>query len=319
MNSKNDELKKLLTGPVFTVFTAFKEDGKINYDQIESYLSYLYKKNVRNFYVMPYNSRYSQLREKEIFELNSFVISTVKNFQKDNLVIVSDCIHGPTELSLDYGYKAFEEGADIFASIVREKYFSDSQIIDHYDLLSEKLKMPLLVHEMPFLSGYDAKNLKWPLSLFEQIKSIDNVIAIKEDAKDLDYGKKVIEIFEPDVQVIFAGKKRYISGLYEHGLKSYLNGTSIVNPNIAFSFWKSLEEKDQNKTEYILENIEDPFWNKIVTEFGWHRSNKALLQAFGLMDRFDRLPMKHLDDTEYKKVEEFFEKYKNYFSETDTL
>ena len=37
------------------------------------------------------------------------------------------------------------------------------------------------------------------------------------------------------------------------------------------------------------------------------------------MDRFDRLPMKHLDDTEYKKVEEFFEKYKNYFSETDTL
>ena len=118
------------------------------------------------------------------------MISTVKNFQKDNLVIVSDCIHGPTELSLDYGYKAFEEGADIFASIVREKYFSDSQIIDHYDLLSEKLKMPLLVHEMPFLSRYDAKNLKWPLSLFEQIKSIDNVIAIKEDAKDLDYGKR---------------------------------------------------------------------------------------------------------------------------------
>ena len=124
------------------------------------------------------------------------MISTVKNFQKDNLVIVSDCIHGPTELSLDYGYKAFEEGADIFASIVREKYFSDSQIIDHYDLLSEKLKMPLLVHEMPFLSDTMLKTL-WPLSLFEQIKSIDNVIAIKEDAKDLDYGKKVIEIFEP--------------------------------------------------------------------------------------------------------------------------
>ena len=190
MNSKNDELKKLLTGPVFTVFTAFKEDGKINYDQIESYLSYLHKKNVRKLYTQYLdNSRYSQLREKEILELNSFVISTVKNFQKDNLVIVN-CIHGPTELSLDYGYKAFEEGADIFASIVREKYFSDSQIIDHYDLLSEKLKMPLLVHEMPFLSGYDAKNLKWPLSLFEQIKSIDNVIAIKEDAKDLDYGKR---------------------------------------------------------------------------------------------------------------------------------
>ena len=315
MSLRNKELKSLLTGPVFTVFTAFYEDGKINYEQIEKYIEFLYKNSVRNFYVMAYNSRYSQLREKEIFDLNSFVIKTVKNLNKDNLVIVSDCIHGPTDLSLEYGYKSFEEGTDIFASIVREKYFSNSQVLDHYELLSEMLKMPLLIHEMPFLSGYDAKNLKWPLSLLKEIKSIENVIAIKEDAKDIQYGKQVIEILEPEVRVVFAGKKRYIYELYEFGLKSYLNGTSIVNPNIAFSFWKSLEANDTNQIKYILDNIEDPFWNEIVAEFGWHRSNKAILQTFNLMDRFDRLPMKHLDSNEYKKVEEFYEKYKINFKE----
>ena len=55
--------------------------------------------------------------------------------------------------------------ADMFASIVREKYFSDTQVMAHYDFLSKNLKMPLLVHEMPFLSGYDASILKWPMSL----------------------------------------------------------------------------------------------------------------------------------------------------------
>lgn len=315
MKLKNDDLKNLLEGPIFTVFTAFSEQGKINFTQMESYLNFLYENNVRNFYVMPYNSRYSQLREKEIFEVNSFVINTVKNLQKDNLVIVSDCIHGPTELSLDYGYAAFEEGADIFASIVREKYFSDSQIFDHYKKLSDDLKMPLLIHEMPFLSGYDAKNMRWPLSLLEKLIFIENVVAIKEDAKDLEYGKKVIEICEPEVRVIFAGKKRYIYDLFQFGLKSYLNGTSIVNPNIAFTFWNSLQKNDLKKVEYILENIEDPFWNQIVTEFGWHRSNKAILQAFNLMDRFDRLPMQHLNQEEFNKVEEFCKLYKNKFQD----
>ena len=53
---------------------------------------------------------------------------TTKSLDKSNFVIVSDCIHGPTSLSADYGYDAFNQGADMFASIVREKYFSNIQI-----------------------------------------------------------------------------------------------------------------------------------------------------------------------------------------------
>ena len=53
---------------------------------------------------------------------------------------VSDSIHGPTKLSLDLGFDAFNTGCDIFASYV-EKYFSDIQII-HYRQLSDELKMP---------------------------------------------------------------------------------------------------------------------------------------------------------------------------------
>ncbi len=313
LNLEHSEIKNILTGPIFTVFTSFSNNGDINYLEIESYLNFLYEKNVRNFYVMPYNSRYSQLTEDEIFKLNEFVIHTVKQIDKDNFVIVSDCIHGPTTLSAEYGYKAFDNGADMFASIVREKYFSNNQIFKHFDYLSKKLTMPLLVHEMPFLSGYDAKNLKWPLSLIEELKNIENIVAIKEDAKDLEYGKKVIDILEPEIRIIFAGKKRYIKDLFPHGLKSYLNGTSIINPDIAFTFWNSLNEHDDSLVNSILRQIEDPFWDNIVSKYGWHRSNKALLHSAGLMSRYDRLPMEHLNEIEFREIQLFFDEHKSKF------
>ena len=313
LKMKHTEIKNILTGPIFTVFTSFYKDGNINFSEIESYLKFLYEKNVRNFYVMPYNSRYSQLTEEEIFKLNEFVIRTVKQIDKKNFVIVSDCIHGPTTLSTEYGHKAFENGADMFASIVREKYFSNEQIINHFNYLSEKLSMTLLVHEMPFLSGYDAKNLKWPLNLLDELKNIENIVAIKEDAKDLEYGKKVIEILEPEIRIIFAGKKRYIKDLYPHGLKSYLNGTSIVNPDIAFTFWDSLNKGDDFIVNSILNQIEDPFWDNIVKKYGWHRSNKALLHSAGLMSRYDRLPMQHLSKAEFEEVKSFYEEQKTKF------
>ena len=310
---KHSEIKDILTGPIFTVFTSFSKNGDINFSEIESYLNFLYEKNVRNFYVMPYNSRYSQLTEDEIFKLNEFVINTVKKIDKDNFVIVSDCIHGPTTLSAEYGYRGFDAGADMFASIVREKYFSNEQICKHFDYLSKKLNMPLLVHEMPFLSGYNAKNFKWPLSLLEELKDIENIVAIKEDAKDLEYGKKVIEILEPEIRIIFAGKKRYIKDLFPYGLKSYLNGTSIINPEIAFAFWNSLNKHEDFLVNSILTKIEDPFWDNIVSKYGWHRSNKALLHSAGLMSRYDRLPMEHLNEKEFGEIQLFFDEHKSKF------
>ena len=320
MNSANiRSIKDSLEGPVFTVFTAFKDSGEINFSQIENYLTFLYNSGVRNYYVMPYNSRYSQLRESEIFDLNKFVINTVKNIDKENFLIVSDCIHGPTTLSADYGYEAFDNGADMFASIVREKYFSDTQVVAHYDFLSKNLKMPLLVHEMPFLSGYDASILNWPMSLLKELKEIEYVLAIKEDAKDVSYGVEVIKILEPEVKAVFAGKKRYIMELYDYGLTSYLNGTSIINPQIAFTFWDALKKNNKLLVNQILEKIEDPFWNELVPKFGWHRSNKALLEAAGLMNRYDRLPMMHLDNDDFSFVKEFYNQNEEYLLNPDKI
>ena len=67
-------LKDRLTGCFYTIFTPFLENEDIDYENLEKYLTILYKQGARKFYAMAYNSRYSQLNDKEIYQLNDLAI-----------------------------------------------------------------------------------------------------------------------------------------------------------------------------------------------------------------------------------------------------
>ena len=300
MNKEYITLQNKLNGAIYTIFTAFKDNLKIDYASIEKYIDFLYARKARVFYVMPYNSRYSQLREKEIFELNNFCIKKVKSLV-GTTIIVSDSIHGPTELKQEYCLKAKESGVDIFSSICREKYFSNEQILKHYSEMNN-CEVPLLVHVMPFLSGYDVKNMHWPEEIFSELCNLKNIIAVKEDTKEIDYSIALLKKYEPRLRFIFAGRKKYLLGLINYGLKAYLNGTSIIDPVIDEIFL-SLCKTDMLKAEKFVKEIDDPFWETIVQKYGWHRVNKACLEKIGMMKRVERSPMISLNDNEYKDVQ----------------
>ena len=71
-NNFSNNLTERIDGPIFTIFTPFDKDLSIDYYSIEKYINYLYEGGARVFYVMAYNSRYSQLNNHEIIELNQF-------------------------------------------------------------------------------------------------------------------------------------------------------------------------------------------------------------------------------------------------------
>ena len=228
--TKKKLIKNSLRGPIYTIFTPFKKNLKIDYIGLEKYLDFLYKSGARVFYAMPYNSRYSQLREKEIFELNNFCIKKIKSYN-NSISIVSDSIHGPTSLKKEMCLSAKENGCDIFASICREKYFEDNQILKHYQEINN-CNIPIIVHVMPFLSGYDSKNFDWPMSIFKKLSKLKNIIGIKEDTKSIIYGKKMIKEFGKKLKIIFAGNKKYFLKLNPDHNFTYLNSSSIIDPEI---------------------------------------------------------------------------------------
>ena len=47
---------------------------------------------------------------------------------------------------------------------------------------------------------------------------------------------------------------------------------------------------DMETFNYYNENIEKPFFQKIVNKYGWHLAHKAALEFFGYGQRYERFP-----------------------------
>lgn len=300
-----EDLKHRLTGCFYTIFTPFLDDESIDYENLEKYLSILYRQGARKFYAMAYNSRYSQLNDNEIKDLNEFCIKTVKRLDANNIVIVGDPIHGSTNNTIEFSKHAKHAGADLISLIVREKYFDDDQILDHYSQVGAASNIPILVHEMPFLSGYDGKQMHWPESLISSLPKIPHIVALKEDAKDYELTKIALKL-EPEIRVIIAGTKTSLMQYKEFGVRAYLNGISIIDARIGEQFWQAFEQDDDKTIKFILDELESPFFDKCAGKYGWHRTNKALLQAAGYMHRRDRMPLKHLTDKDFLIVQSVY-------------
>ena len=86
-------MSKLKPGPVYSIVTPFQEDLSIDFGKLEEYINYAYDAGAEQFYVMGYNSRFSELSWDEIKKLNKFVTETIKNLNSNNFVIVADPLH----------------------------------------------------------------------------------------------------------------------------------------------------------------------------------------------------------------------------------
>lgn len=280
-----------IEGPVFTIFTPFDKSGDIDFNALESYIEFLATNGARQFYMMPYNGRFSQLTNDEIRRVNAFCIQCVKS-DPDNIIIVSDPIHGSSEMKLTFAREACLLGADYLSSLMREKYFCVEQVVDHYTTMSAA-GIEVVVHAMPFLSGYTGRSMDWPTEAFEALASVSSVTAIKEDSKDVSVTRNLIGIFGERFDVVVAGRKRFLIDALGGARQAYINGISMINPHIAHTFWSLLGSTPDEAVAYV-ERIDDPFWEGVVARFGWHRVNKAALESCGYMRRTERRPMPQL-------------------------
>lgn len=280
-----------IQGPVFTIFTPFDKSGDVDFNSLESYIEFLANNGARQFYMMPYNGRFSQLTNDEIRRVNAFCIKCVKS-DPNNMIIVSDPIHGSTETKLSFAKEAYELGADYLSSLMREKYFCVDQVVDHYATMSTA-GIEVVVHAMPFLSGYTGRSMDWPTEVFEALSSVSSITAIKEDSKDVSVTRNLIGTFGERFDVVVAGRKRFLVDALGGAHQAYINGISMVNPHIAHTFWSLLGSAPDEAVAYV-ERIDDPFWEGVVARFGWHRVNKAALESCGHMSRMERGPMPQL-------------------------
>lgn len=306
----NRQILERLEGCFYTVFTPFDKFGQIDFEALEQYIEKLFVGGGRIFYVMAYNSRYSQLSNDEIFLLNEFCCRTVKSLSSKNVIIVGDPIHCDTKTSIEYSRHARDCGADLISLLFREKFFCEEQVLDHFAEVGAMSKMAIMVHEMPFLSGYDGSQMHWPKTLLSSLSKIPHILALKEDAKIEEITIAALSL-EPTIRVVIAGSKLDLLKYRDYGVKAYLNGISMIDARIGELFWKAFSDGDDKTTAFVVEKLERPFVESCVDRFGWHRVNKAFLEAAGIMSRRDRMPLRHLTDDDFATVLDCYNEVKS--------
>ena len=300
MNPHFQELQKKVKGPVFSILTPFDpKDDEIDFEALENYIQKIFDAGGRVFYVMAYNSRYSQLTFEEIMALNLFVSKKVKELSSDNIVIVADPPHCATKHSIEFAKHAESCGADMISLIVRERYYFEEQIYQHFKIINNACGIGILIHEMPFLNGLGGPIVNWPLSLLDRVADLKNVIAIKEDAKDDQYSRDAIELLKDRLSIIISGggKSQWLR-FADQGCQAWLNGIGVFEPKLATTFWDAWKSGNQGIMDKIVKQIEAPFFEHGVKKYGWHLTIKVALEHFGIMSNHDRMPLMPLPTVE---------------------
>jgi 4-hydroxy-tetrahydrodipicolinate synthase len=310
-------LKKKLHGPIFSIITPFDKHQQIDFKKLRSYINYLYYGGAKVFYIMVYNSRYGLLSEQEIKKLNLFCIKVVKKLNTENIIICAEPYHCSTEKSIEYVKFFKRNGADIVSLIFGEKFYSEKQVLDHFKIINNKVKFPLLLHQQQIENGKTSNPpfVFYPISLLEKISNLKNFVAMKEDAKNDSYTRKIGKKLSKKIVIITSGggKKQWIKAS-KHGCQSWLSGVSNLDSKIAIDFYRYYKEKNNIAINKIIKLIEDPFF-RISKKYGWHLTIRSFLESADIFERFERRPLVELDKKNFVKIDKTFKEMKKKFNE----
>ncbi len=258
---------------------------------------------------MVYNSRLSLLTEKEIKEINFFCIKQVKKLNKENIIICAEPYHCSTEQSIKYVNYLKKSGADIVSLIFGEKYYSDKQLYSHFKNVHDKTNCFLLLHQQILENGIssDPPFVYYSLKILKKISKLSRFIAMKEDAKNEIYTRRICEDISNRMVIITSGggKRQWVKAA-KYGCTSWLSGVSNLNPKIAIDFYNYYKLKDKKQMDLLIKIIEEPFF-KIKDKYGWHLTIKAFLELNKNFKRYERSPLKEIDKNEFKKCKKVFE------------
>ena len=293
-------------GPVYSVVTPFSKHGEIDYSSLSNYLGSLISAGARTLYLMAYNSRFSQLRRSEIMELTAFTVGEVKSIDPSVKVIAGGPIACSTNEDLEYIQYTAQIGADCYSALFNERYYASQQVVVHYRNLASASNLPILVHQMNLVSGRDGSLMPWPLEALEGVMSLDGVAAMKEDSKNAQLTKEVLNSFADNRAIILSGggKRQFLSHIQD-GASFWLNGVGVFFPNVPQRFWAALNDEDLTTVQLIVDEIEEPFFSRFVSRFGWHTSMRAAIEAAGYFQRWERSPMYSLDSVDYAEISDW--------------
>lgn len=300
-----NEIRNKIRGPVFPIVTPFKDDYTIDHEQTKRYIDFLYAGGARIFYITAHTSRYSLLTYGEMLKMNEVVSVYTKSKYNDCIVIVADPLYKSTQTSIDFAKKAEDNGADLISLIFMERFYSEDQVYNFFESVANSCNIGILIHEEQLNTIHGSKRVNWPIDLLDRLADIDNIIAIKEDAKQDEFTNMVINRLKDRMAIVVSGgSKEQFMQFGPKGCHAYLVGVGSFCPSLSIDFYNAYLSKNK-KTWNIIQEIEKPYF-EISKKFGWHISLKSTLNLLGIMSNTERPPLVMLTKEQQKEIQNVF-------------
>lgn len=296
---------KDLTGLTVSVPLFFQKNEEIDYETLERYLEDVCaNKMISAVYSMAYNTRYRMLTDSELLEVNRFIITKVKSYGH-KVYVGHPYIFNRRTLS-QYLDEISDAEPDGISMLYPERYYAIADPIIDFMKMPLKFGLNVVLHEMKLVSGFDGVLVDWPDELLRRVICEVPLVAIKEDSKDDEVAQMVLDMsLEHDFLCVLAGGGKVRAERFiPKGLSTWLNGSSMFCPSLIDPAYYAFVHNEKSYKELYLNNVERPFFEKVVSKIGWHLAHKVALTHFGYGGYHERFPHAQASDI---NIRQYFE------------
>ena len=230
----------IFTGAGVAIVTPFHEDGKVNYEQLQSLVEYQIENGIDSIIICGTTGESSTLTEEE----HKDVIQACIEYVGGRVPVIAGTGSNCTNTAIELSVKAVEYGADGLL-LVTPYYNKATQegLYRHFKAIAEAVpKTPIILYSVASRTGCNIE----PTTVARLVKDVENIVAIKEASGNISQVTKIMQLCGDSVD-LYSGNDDQILPLMSLGAKGVISVLANIAPKQTHDMCE----------QFLLGNIEE--------------------------------------------------------------
>lgn len=213
--------KEIFRGSGTALITPFKEDGRIDFDRLDTQIDFQIKNNTDALIVCGTTGESPTLSDEEYLGLLNFTIFRVEG----KIPVIAGAGKNNTLHALRLANAAHELGADGLL-MVTPYYNKTSQkgLVSHFTFIADRVDLPMLIYNVPSRTGMDITP-----ATYAELAKHERIIGTKEASSDITLALRTREAC-PDDFYIYSGNDNMTLPILALGGSGVISVLSNIAP-----------------------------------------------------------------------------------------
>ncbi len=213
----------IFTGAGVAIVTPFHEDGKVNYEQLQSLIEYQIENGIDSIIICGTTGESSTLTEEE----HKDVIQACVEYVGGRVPVIAGTGSNCTNTAIDLSVKAAESGVDGLL-LVTPYYNKATQegLYRHFKAIAEAVPgTPIILYSVASRTGCNIE----PTTVARLVNDVENIVAIKEASGNISQVTKIMQLCGESVD-LYSGNDDQILPLMSLGAKGVISVLANIAP-----------------------------------------------------------------------------------------